>query len=51
MTVTKRLDGGILIEDIHHGQYIKYLYYNYTVQEAKKLFRNYREEISHNGKI
>lgn len=37
--------GGVEISDIVKGQYIHRVYLGYTITEAKRLFRQYRNEM------
>jgi len=46
MTVTKQHNGSLLITEIVDNQLVKMVYYDYTLAEAKKLFKQYLKSVT-----
>ena len=41
MIISKNINGSITISDIKENQFIKQIYFNYSLKECKKMFRKY----------
>ncbi len=41
MIISKNINGSITISDIKENQFIKQIYFNYSLKECKKKFKKY----------